>query len=466
MWGARSTGGSVFLMDDTVDLRHYVRAFWRSRRPIVAVMLGVVAVAALAVFSAPPTYEAVAVLSVPQSTFQTGMPPQNVFQVGTSGAESSPRINETLSPQFTSQALSVFATLSGVLNDVRTRAGPKETPGTGLPAQFIATIPQGAPSFVELRVRGSDPEQVARTANLWAAVVSDRGAALFRSEARLSFDFFNKELQNAQSRLTSSEEALRQFKASSRVGELQARIQALTNQIVNYQSRLLDLSVSVQRAEAKLSAIRSQLRDQPRAYTLTKAVTTDPDGTLAVEGAARPNLATLSHINLRTQELNTVYVSLNQEEANTAVEIAALRTERDTTVKVLQDMQAQISSMRGEAATQEFQQTQLTRTVDNARILYNVLLDRQQEAGLASVATQTRPVRIALAAAAPLRPMPAHRGTILTLAAILGLFLGIGTVLTFEYFHISASVAPVPDSHFPQPQPVVAGSGGTTQSGS
>jgi succinoglycan biosynthesis transport protein ExoP len=456
----------VFLMDGSVDLRHYVRVFWRARRSVVAVMLGVVAVAALAVFSAPPTYEAVAVLSVPQSTFQTGMPTQNVIQVGTPGSQSNPRINETLSPQFASQALSVFAMLSGVLDEVRTRAGPKQTRGTGLPVQFIATIPQGAPSFVELRARGSDPEQVARTANLWAAVVSDRGAALFRSEARQSFDFFNNELQNAQSRLTNSEEALRQFKASSRVGELQARIQALTNQIVTYQSRLLDLSVSVQRAEAKLRAIRSQLRDQPRAYTLTKAVTTDPDGTLAVEGAARQNLATLSHINLRTQELNTVYVSLSQEEANTAVEIAALRTERDTTVKVLQDMQAQISSMRGEAAIQEFQQTQLTRTVDNARALYNVLLDRQQEAGLASVATQARPVRIALAAVVPPRPMPANRGAILTLAAILGLFLGIGTVLTFEYFHISPSVAPVPDRPFPQPQPVVAGSGGTTQSGS
>ena len=439
-------------MDDTINVRHYMRLFWRWRQLMGAVVLAAVVIAGLVAFSAPRAYEAVAILSIPPSTFQVG---------GSSAAPSAsgqpgPNISEVLTPQLPSQSVARFAMLPGMLDEVTKRFEPGKR-GLELPENFAAGIPQGAAPLVELRVRGSDPERAAKIANLWAVVVSEKGGALFKSEARQSFDFFNREFQSAQGRLNNSEEALRRFNASSRIGELQVRIQALTTQVAAYQSRLLDLSVSLQQVEAKLSAIRAQLREQPQSYTLTKAIITDPVATQAVGSATRQDLAALSHINFRSQELNSVYVNLNQQAADAAVQVSALRAERDTIAGTIQDMLAQLSSMQGQVATQQLQQTQLARTADNARSVYSVLLNRQQEAGLASSATQANPVKIALTAVVPVKPVPAHRVTTLALAGILGLFLAVGAVLSIEYFRAPSPDVPTPDLGRTRPLPAVAG---------
>lgn len=437
--------------DDTLDIRYYLAVFWRHRRLIIAVTLAAVLVAVPVTLMSRPVYEAVAVLSVPQATLQVGTP-------GGSTA-AGPSISEVLNPQLPAQSLAQFAMLDGLLEAV-TRSASSTT--TGVHEKFAATIPRDGGNMVELGVRGSNPERVAKIANLWAAVVSEKGSGLFQAEARQSFAFFDRELQSARSRLNGSEEALRRFNARSRVGELQARVQALTSQIAAYQSDLLDLSVRLEQTEARWNAIRSQLREQPRVYTLTKAVTTDPDAV----AAARQDLATLSHLSLRTQELNTVYVSLDQQAANTAVQVTELRAERAATAKTMRDMQAQLSSMRNELAALQYQATQLTRTADDTRLLYAGFLKRQQETALASAATHASPVVVALEASVPAQPLPRHRGSTLAIFGILGFFLALAAALVIEYLHVPSARAPLPRSGLPQPLPAATGIGSNGDPGS
>jgi uncharacterized protein involved in exopolysaccharide biosynthesis len=435
--------GGEIAVNESLAVRDYLRVLWRYRGIVAAATCAALVVASLMILVPPPVYEAVAVVSPVSPPTLPAAGSQTAFQVGgaTPGLNQSPpagpNITEVLTLQFPSQSLAAFAMLPGVTAEAQRRS-PLTAATPAAPDTFAAVVAPGSgPLFVpygvtfgapmvELRVRSSDPARAAALANEWAAVVSDKSSGIFQAQARQSLEFFNSQVLSAQRTLAGAEDELRRFEVSDRIDELHARIQALTNQIADYQSREFNLSVSGQQAEGTLKAARSELRDQPESYTLTKAVTTDPVTTLALDGVMRPDVSALSNVRMRSEEMNSVYVALNQQAAGAAVQAGTVAAERAAVGAALRDMQAQLSSMRDRLAAGEFRQRRLSEAVDHARSMYTVLINRQEEARLAAAATQVHAVEIALPAAVPVNRVPVHASRTLALGGIMGLLVGLG----------------------------------------
>jgi uncharacterized protein involved in exopolysaccharide biosynthesis len=310
-------------------------------------------------------------------------------------------------------------------------------------------------NLVELKVRGTDPNRAAKLANEWARIVATESEALFATEANVSYAFFDTRLEEAKARLEAAEKALRGFNASSKIGILQARLNAITSQISSYQSRQTDLSVSLQKAETELAQTEAQIGRQPKTLTLSKSITTDPFLQQTASDVTKQDFAELSKLRLNSEELNPVYVNLDQSRADLSIQVAALRTERAKIADALTQMNRELTDLRSPLALQQLEQTQLTRAVENAKQVYDVLLQRREEARVAS-ASQAGSVKPVAEAMVPLVPVSPRKALNITLAAVLGLMAGTMVALIVEYF---APLAAVPGAVHASPIPTNPGRG-------
>lgn len=397
---------------DDVDVLAYADVLWRWRAAVAAVTVATIAVALITTSLAPPVYEATSVLMLTQSPYQVGTAPNP--------ADPGPKIGSVLPQGVPAETLVVFAKFPSTLRAVAERAGRS---GEGRPSVQMRAVPVRGTSLVELRVRGPNPREVATIANAWAAVLLSESQASFMTTARQSFTFFDRRLREAERSLRDAEEARRNFAASSPGGLLQTRVSALTNQISGYQSRLTDLTIASERASAELGQTEAQVAAQPKTLVLTKSLDSDPLLLQATRDAARRDVAQLTSLSLRTEELNPIYFSLVQARADLKIKIQGLETERAQVLAALGRLSGELDEARRQAASEHLTEARLAGTVASAKQVYDVLLQRRAESRVAA-AVDTSPVRTVAEAVVPDAPVGPRWLLNLVLAGMLGFLVG------------------------------------------
>lgn len=153
----------------------------------------------------------------------------------------------------------------------------------------------------------------------------------------------------------------------------------------------------------------------------------------------------LSKLKLSTEELNPVYINLDQAKASLSVQAPALRAEQAKVAQAIAGMNDELDQLRKRLVAQPLMQTRLARSVENAKQVYDVLLQRREEAKVAS-ASQTGSVRLVAAAVVTDVPVGPRKVLNMTLAAILGLMTStMMLAFVIEYFAAPAPVT-VPSS--------------------
>lgn len=412
-------------MDDDIDLGRYLRVLWRWRYLIAAAVLAGAVLAGLYASLIPPTYEAKSMVLVSKPTLQVGSAPTGVIQ----GLQ----IGTVFVSELAAETLVAFAKSPTVLQVVDQQLGGavRGANGTAFSAHTVRNT-----NLVELLARGRDPLVTAKAANVWAEVVSAQSEALFSAEAQQSFTFFDRQLRETTEQFNHAARAQRDFNARSQVALLQAQVNTATAQIASYQSRLIDIAVARRRAEVELAQTDTQLRLQPKTLTLSKSITTDPFLHQAATQGSQRDFSELSKLQLKTEEMNPVHLHLTQGKADLAVRVASLRAEQERVSTVLTQLTRSLDQLRGQLAAQQHTQAELARTVDNARQIYSVLLQRREEARLAST-SQSGSARLVAAATVPESPVAPRR----SLSILFGLALGLmaGVVLAFVMEHITTA---------------------------
>lgn len=397
---------------DEIDLLAYAGVLWRWRTFVAAITVIAVATAWLVTLRIPPVYEATSVLMVAKNPYQVGAPPDPT--------NPGLKIGSALPQDIPAETLVAFVKLPSTMQAVAERVRGSRKGGLG--AQMRAATIRNT-NLVELRVRGSNPEEVAKIANAWGAVVLTESQALFASTARQSLTFFENRMQEAEKALRAAEQTNRNFAAASRITLLQTRVNALTGQISGYQSRLTDLTISTERAKTELAQTEAQLARQPRTLVLTKSLDSDPLMMQATRDAAKRDITQLSNLSLRTEELNPVYWVLVQGRTNLIIQIQALETERRQVLAALTRFNRELDLVRRQLATDQLTASRLAEAVATARQIYDVLLQRSEESRVASAA-DSAPVRAVADAVAPEAPIGSRRLLNLALAGMLGLIVG------------------------------------------
>lgn len=162
-------------MDDEIDLRQYLNILWRRRGTITVVTLVAALAAVLFGFLAPPLYEAEALLFVAR-------PPLEGL---TLADPSNPNLRFIIGPQSPPALL-----VQTIVELARSRLLQRKLAGEVLVNPTDAKLDEeltarGLPeaNLVKLRVRGNDPNRVARTANLWGELVISESEPLMSTRS-------------------------------------------------------------------------------------------------------------------------------------------------------------------------------------------------------------------------------------------------------------------------------------------
>jgi len=166
----------------------------------------------------------------------------------------------------------------------------------------------------------------------------------------------------------------------------------------------------------------------------------------AASQAEKRDFIELSKLSMRNEALNPLYTNLDQARANTFIRIAAARAEYARVSQTIAQLKGELSRLQDELAAQQFQSTQLTRALNDAKQVYDVLVQRRDEAKVAS-ASPAGSARVVSEAVAPDAPVAPRRALNMALGGILGL-LG-GTLLAFVLEYVARPSAEMRSSSAP-----------------
>jgi len=454
--------------DDTIDLRAYWRIILKRRWLILGVLGGVVALALLATLLATPIYRATAVLQIERHT-------QQVVQAGELGTPGGvdPEFLTTQIGLLKSRALaervvddldltrerlqrlnppSWLSRLKAVVRPAEAPATPAvPTPGAtadpedspervrrraaNMVQEALTVAPQPRSRLVSIHFDSSEPHFSARAAN----AVAD-GFIASELERRFGASSYAKayleqQLQVSKSRLEDAERKLVEFAqkenlvsavgGGSLVGqnlsELNTSLAQAQAQRIRAQARWTQVQSSGALPQDMLSgsiagALRQQRADVQRTYQEKSRV-------------FKPEYPEMQQLSSQIKELDR---QIGAEINNVRQSVKA---EYDAAVRQESLLQAQLAELRDETLDTDSRSIQyniLKREADTSRQLYDGLLQRYKEVG---VAGDVRPNNISVIdrAQAPLMRYKPNLPLNLALGVLLGLVAGVLAALVLEF---------------------------------
>jgi succinoglycan biosynthesis transport protein ExoP len=466
-------GPATVTAEEQPSLREYWRVIRRHLTLIVTIAVCSLLVVGIAVFVATPTYTATAVILIePQPPQVLDMKQLTVESPGSDehdyyktqyallqseslaaqvikglGLESNPLFDDSNRPkglvggiwsEFKSWASGPF---SGNLGDGR--ADPPEIYGVSaaLVNDYLHALsiqPEFGTRLVKISFSTVNPRLSALVANAHAKAYVSQGMELRAKASQAAQQFLERKLVELKDRVEKSEAALNSYRHDKGIVEFSTEGK---NEILL--KRLEDLNNALTRAETKRIALESQADLINRGdYESLPGVVSSP-----MVQALKPQLATLeaqyasmsSRYTLEYRPLVALKAKLDDTRARlneTVAEIVrSVKLEYQAAVAREKELQQEVAQEKARALAlndASLKDAILARDVDTNRQLYESVLKRMKEMGVAAEVRATN-VSVVDNAIPPAFPSSPRKGLAILLSAVLGLTGALGAAFFIEY---------------------------------
>ncbi len=305
--------------------------------------------------------------------------------------------------------------------------------------EALTVAPVKDTRLVEIRIRGSDPEQVAAIADAFADVYIEKTLEDRMGSTVSALEWLGNQLDNLRRELEASENALHRFKEEhnilsvsmeDRQNLVAAEIESFNEALTQARQRRIEVTARVNRLQAALG--RDPLEASGTVFDQRSALQ-DLRETLRTKMGERERLSARygpAHPEMRAveQEIATLREQL-AEEVNTIVKNAEADLQEIRSVEAGLRRATEEAHRAGlELNLREIEYQRLNRERENKSKLYELVLQRSTETDLTRM-VRTTPVRIVDRALVPTWPVAPNR-TANALAGILaGMILGIAIAL-------------------------------------
>jgi capsular exopolysaccharide synthesis family protein len=126
-------------------------------------------------------------------------------------------------------------------------------------------IPKDQTDMIELRVKAIDPYEAALIANTWMEAYQEMDMRESKGEISEVRQFLEKKLEDVQGTLSKSEDALKEYKQSEGVTELNAETQQMIQQMASFEASYQEAKTGLEANERRLSYLKSQLDENQKA---------------------------------------------------------------------------------------------------------------------------------------------------------------------------------------------------------
>nr|WP_092074264.1 GumC family protein [Dendrosporobacter quercicolus]NSL49167.1 GumC family protein [Dendrosporobacter quercicolus DSM 1736]SDM86212.1 polysaccharide chain length determinant protein, PEP-CTERM locus subfamily [Dendrosporobacter quercicolus] len=437
-------------MDETtLDLRDILKTLKKRRKLIGYIFVGFVVLAALLSFLWPPTYESETNLRVKQ--------PQGLAD---SLLSSLPTGNASATKQLMSTYAEILKSRTVVQEVIdKTQADKEEIPDYENMLDRITTQPVKDTEILRVRVTAKTPEEAQLVADTLVNTFNARLSFLTRSEQTVVRQFIGERLQESKADVEKAEEELQKYKTEQKITDPDVETKALVDALTEINKLAAENAVTMAAAQGKLASTRQQLGAEKEGFIadnpliqqyktklaelevslveLTEKYTEQHPQVKATRAAIGETQAKLAAevgrvITADAPSMNPIHQGLLQSQLMAEAQIAASTAQQVAIVAIVEQGQADL----GKLPVKEQGLAKVMRDAEVAREIYVMLAKRHEEARISEV-MQPTDIQVIDVATLPDEPIKPKKALNIVIAAILGLFAGLGAAFIVEYLNKS-----------------------------
>jgi len=203
-------------------------------------------------------------------------------------------------------------------------------------------------------------------------------------------DFIGNQLELAQKNLQAKEEELKIFNQKSKISLLEKEIASKTNQIVNFNNRLIKLKILTEQKKAKIGIANTQLNEQEKTFILTKTIYDDASLNQLISEISDEKALLLKNVKLKSEELNSLYVNLEGIIINFEINLENYQTETIQVTESIDILENELGKAKNEYAGERLKLANLEREKKILESTYIMLANKMKEIEIATATPENQ----------------------------------------------------------------------------
>ena len=327
----------------------------------------------------------------------------------------------------------------------REKSGPSEQGVIDKQIQLIQDqieiTPEKDTRLLNIDVRDTNPAKAAKIANLLAQKYIDFDLATRLASENKKMEWLSREVHSLKKRLEDNEKAFSEYKQLNKVFSVEGQQKVIDQKISEMNNEYLATQSKRQEMDAKLAEINKKY-DGKAGIGYVRSILNNETidviygnlTNLELEQSRLAKVFKSQHPKMQQirSEIAKVKAKLNIELTK---EIENLKVQQTVLVNREKSMEQTIAGFEDDAMnnnSKELKYTILQRNKDTSQQLYDTLVAKIKEAGIAS-SSATSNIRIVEQASVPIDPVEPNKKKNLLLSVVLGVFGGLSLAFFFEY---------------------------------
>jgi len=203
-------------------------------------------------------------------------------------------------------------------------------------------------------------------------------------------DFIESQLGFALKNLQAKEEGLKTFNQESKISLLEKEITSKTNQIVNFNNRLINLKILIEVEKTKIVTTQAQFDEQDKTFILTKSFYDDASFNQLISEISEEEALLLKNLKLKSEELNSLYTNLEGRIVNSEIYLDTYQTEMAQIVESIDILENELQKIKEEVAIEKLELANLEREKKVLESTYIMLDNKMKEIEIATATPENQ----------------------------------------------------------------------------
>jgi succinoglycan biosynthesis transport protein ExoP len=439
--------GGKRVEETTIDLKDIIKTIKKHRILIRNVFAVMVLATVVVSFLIPPTYEAETTLRVKQPK---GLADSLLADLPIGSSSDTKLLMNTYAEILKSRTV-----VEAVIN--KTQSDQKEVPDYDEMLKRITTLPVKDSELLKIKVTAKSAEEAQLVANTLIDTFTERMTLLVRSEQSEVRKFIGERMVESKKELEKAETLLQKYKTDENIAAPTEEAKAIVERLSSISKLSAENTVALASSQAKVSSVNKELAEEKPGFVADSLLIQQYKGKLAdlevqlvtlsqnftdkhpqilstraaiIETKAKLNTESARVLNAEAPSMNPIHLGLLQGKIQAEAEIAAGNAQKEAINKIVADNEKELNKL----PAKEQGLVRVMRDATVAQEIYVMLAKRHEEARISEV-MQPTDVQVIDIAAIPVKPISPKKTLNVMIAAVLGLFIGLGLAFMSEYMN-------------------------------
>lgn len=401
------------IQEEEIDLREYIHVLLKRKGIVILIFLIAVITAALvSYFVLKPVYEANTVITV-----------------------SKPKIGNSIVSEPSLEDYKNLITDNTLKEELIQKLNldkpPLELPSYELNQMLTIELPKGT-NLIKMNLQASNPKLTKDIINTWATLFVEKNKRLYFNEVTKTKIDIEEKFKLAEQEFFEIEETLMKFNETDNVETIEDEIKYKIIKISSFESRLIDIQLSLEKEIAKKEQIITAINEQGKIIKLNKSIVDDQFFQQLIPNITDANLK-IANLTYTSEVTNPIYYNLAQQLISTNISINSLIAEENQLKKNVNDFNVSLEDLKKELTEKKLTLSHLSREYCAKEKLYINLYEQVEEIRLTETVEEDL-LKISSLAYEPRTPIKPNKKLNILIAGVLGLFVGIFVAFFLEFW--------------------------------